>query len=234
MLMPGAYKLEFQLSHLDSPAVITWIREHVIHLDSDPDDVWRKHLVEICKSESDPNRIKDRYSCFRDMLIAEVIRAATAIRDAGLIQQACKGCCSLYQFNPEVCKAVTDASTVFLFHDLHLRRVNSLVFGFPIFFTEGTLASSLEELTRYHTKVRERMTTVNEICSHYESKRAVSVTTQEVPGLMSWAKEQTINILCNAEEIDYEDVPYLLKLLNSEGEDHSNRYAAKFEMYYSR
>ncbi len=83
LLCPDAYALEFNLAHLVSEDVIKWMQGLIGNLHDGNKDL----LFQICRREA-----KACYVKRGERLIACVIEACTALKDADLLVEAVKGC----------------------------------------------------------------------------------------------------------------------------------------------
>ena len=111
LLCPYTYAIEFNLAHLNSEDVITWIQKLIGNLNDANKDI----LVQICRREA-----KAYYMKRHERLIACVIEACTALKDAQLLVEAVRGC-SASRPGSVVHRSVAQALRVFPFVDVEPR-----------------------------------------------------------------------------------------------------------------
>ena len=79
--------------------------------------------------------------------------------------------------------------------------------------------NSLDELTRYDTKIHLNSIAITNIRSYYEELRVGNETLSEMPKLKRWEKARIKDVMLRADKLVPEDAPQLVDIVKFHGKD---------------
>ena len=85
-----------------------------------------------------------------------------------------------------------------------------------------SFATSLDELTRYDTKLHLNLIAISNICSCYQELKVDNETLSELPELKAWEKTRIEDFIRRADRLVPDDAPQLVNVLKRFGEDMAN------------
>ena len=85
------------------------------------------------------------------------------------------------------------------------------------------IKTSLDELTRYDTKLHLNLIAMNNVRAHYEDQKLENETLSEMPKFKVWEKARIKDLLRLVDQLVLEDAPQLVKILKHHGKDMANK-----------
>ena len=85
-----------------------------------------------------------------------------------------------------------------------------------------TFVISLDELTRYDTKLHLNLIAISNIFSCYQELKVDNETLSELPELKAWGKTRIEDVIRRADRLVPDDAPQLVNALKCFGEDMAN------------
>ena len=83
--------------------------------------------------------------------------------------------------------------------------------------------TSLDELTRYDTKLYLNLIAMNNIRAHYEDRKLENETLSETDEFKVWEKARTKDLMRRVDQLVLDDAPQLVNILKIHGKDMANK-----------
>lgn len=94
------------------------------------------------------------------------------------------------------------------------------------------IVASLDELTRYDTKLHLNLIAMNNIRAHYEDRKLENETLSEMHKLKAWEKARIKDLMRRVDQLVLEDAPQLVNILKTSWEGHGEQPVGVFSWVY--
>lgn len=86
-----------------------------------------------------------------------------------------------------------------------------------------TILISLDELTRYDTKLHLNLSVINNICSYYECRNIENKTLSALFELKAWEKARIEDVIQRADQLEPEDAGQLVETVRGHGKEMADK-----------